>query len=315
MSRPRVSVAMISYRHRPFIAAALDGVLAQRRDFPIEIVISDDCSPDGTGAEIDRYQAAHASLFVRRDPPANVGMNQNFGRVWSACRGEYIAVLEGDDFWHDPEKLALQVAFMDSHPECTMSAHRCRVLVTEQGSEGRLAGEFPAGPLPETLGFAELVRGNVFHTCSVMFRAGVVAVLPDWLNELALGDWPLTLLHSAQGPAGFMDRTLATYRVHPGGAWSTSTREQQVSRTAQALEGLREALPTRRSDIDAVLAPLYYEASKYGVALQDRAVARRLLRASLARHWQSRRLDIDLLLRSLFCLALPRWSGARRARQ
>src|SRR4051794_27633136 len=108
---PVVSVAIISYNHRAYIGQALDSVFAQQRAFPIEVVISDDCSPDGTGRVIDEYQAAHPELVRRLDPPQNVGMAANFDRVFRACRGKYVAFLEGDDWWR-AEKLATQLKFM-----------------------------------------------------------------------------------------------------------------------------------------------------------------------------------------------------------
>ena len=112
---PKVSVCMISYRHAAFIAQAIESVLAQQCDFEIELVIGDDCSPDGTGAICDE--------FARRDPRVrllprdrNLGVMANFSRTLQACRGEYVAVCEGDDYWIDPLKLAKQVAFLDAHP-------------------------------------------------------------------------------------------------------------------------------------------------------------------------------------------------------
>lgn len=240
---PLVSVAMISYKHKAFIAQALGSVLSQQRDFSIEIVVSDDRSPDGTGAEIDRIQSTQPELFRRLDPPTNVGMYENFRRVWGACRGRYIAVLEGDDYWHDPQKLAVQVKFMEAHPECPISGHRSRVLQWASESAEVELEPYPTERQPELSDISRLIQINFMHTCSIMYRRGVVPVLPPWLAPLPMVDWPLSILHAAQGPIGFLDHSLCTYRKHPGGVYSTTQTFQRQMMAVIALTAMRKNLP------------------------------------------------------------------------
>jgi glycosyltransferase involved in cell wall biosynthesis len=236
---PLVSVAMITYKHRPYIGQALESVLAQKRDFPIEIVISDDCSPDGTAAVIDEYQATHPELFRRLDPPKNVGMHANLDRVWRACRGKYIAMLEGDDWWQSPDKLRTQVAFMERHPDCTLSGHgvhKARMI------DGQTEVTKNKPPRSEWSGVEELLKRNFVITCSAMFRRGVLEVIPDWVSKLAMGDWPLCVLHALHGKVGYIDETLATYRVHTGGVWTSQGSLLQERHERDALLMMRTQL-------------------------------------------------------------------------
>ncbi|CAN5207162.1 hypothetical protein BH11PLA2_BH11PLA2_44380 [soil metagenome] len=221
-AQPLVSVAMIAYNHRPFIAQALASVLAQRCDFAFEIVISDDRSPDGTASVIDDFQRQHPDIIRRLDPPKNVGMHVNFNRVWQACTGKYIAILEGDDFWNEPTKLQQQAAFLEAHPEVTVSGHS----VWWCDEQGTVNGRFPeeAAAIPIVCDGSRLFhQGNYLQTCGVMVRRGVVPVVPEWIAKLGYVDYPLLLLHGFRGSVGFEDRPDATYRRHVNSIWTPKT--------------------------------------------------------------------------------------------
>jgi glycosyltransferase involved in cell wall biosynthesis len=241
-----VSVAVHTYNHRSFIGQAIESILAQRRDFPIEIVISDDCSPDGAGKVIDEHQARYPELFVRLDPERNVGAHANFSRVWTGCRGKYIALLDGDDWWHSPDKLRTQVAFMEAHPEYTISGHTVRVVRMPDGRE--LETQPPQQHRRQPATVQDLIPSNYLHSCSVMCRRGFVPAMPAWTERLSMGDWPLWILHALHGPIGFIDRPYGTYRLHEGGTWSTLDPSQMLLRTLHALRVMRANFPPKVRD-------------------------------------------------------------------
>jgi glycosyltransferase involved in cell wall biosynthesis len=118
--RPRVSVVMLTYAHEVYLAKAIEGVLAQRTDFNIELIIGEDCSPDKTLEIAMRYQKEHPETIRVISDEKNAGARQNVYRCERLCRGKYIAYCEGDDYWHDPEKLQRQVDYLEGHPECGM---------------------------------------------------------------------------------------------------------------------------------------------------------------------------------------------------
>jgi len=82
--------------------------MMQKTDFPYELVISDDCSPDRTreiALELQRRYPDRIRLLL---PETNLGMMPNFVQTLRACTGDYIALLEGDDYWIDARKLQKQ---------------------------------------------------------------------------------------------------------------------------------------------------------------------------------------------------------------
>jgi glycosyltransferase involved in cell wall biosynthesis len=114
---PVVSVHMITFNHEPYVARAIEGVLMQETDFPIELVIGEDCSTDRTREIVLEYQKKHPETIRVIASARNVGPSVNELRTDKACRGKYVAYCEGDDYWHHPLKLQKQVDYLESHPE------------------------------------------------------------------------------------------------------------------------------------------------------------------------------------------------------
>ncbi len=99
------SVCMSTFRHKQFIRQAIEGVMEQRTSFPVELVIGEDCSEDGTREICEELAKKYASRIRLLPSDRNYGQNRNLHRILRACRGRYIALCEGHDFWIDPDKL------------------------------------------------------------------------------------------------------------------------------------------------------------------------------------------------------------------
>ena len=118
MTEPLVSVKMLAYNHAPYIAQAIEGILQQKTNFPFELVIGEDCSTDGTREIVFEYQKKYPDIIRVITSDQNVGTKKNGYRTLKACRGKYVALCEGDDYWHNPLKLQKQVDYLESHLEC-----------------------------------------------------------------------------------------------------------------------------------------------------------------------------------------------------
>jgi glycosyltransferase involved in cell wall biosynthesis len=118
MPTPLVSVKMITYNHAPYIAQAIECVLAQKTDFPFELVIGEDCSTDGTREIVFDYAKRYPDIIHVITSEKNVGAKKNSHRTDQACKGKYIAYCEGDDYWQRDDKLQIQADYLEAHPEC-----------------------------------------------------------------------------------------------------------------------------------------------------------------------------------------------------
>ena len=226
MTDPLVSVCTITYGHEAFIRRTIEGVMKQRTDFGVEMVIGNDASPDGTGPIIESCIAQYPGRIVYLNHEANIGMMRNFMSVFKRCRGKYIALLDGDDEWTDPEKLAKQVAVLESNADIAISFHDTLVVSDSDAFEPYCSnGEFRTESSME-----DLIRKNFLQTCSVVYRGGIVTEFPDWFADLPAGDWPLHLLHAAHGRIHYLSDCMAKYRVHAGGIWSETGNIEKVKK-------------------------------------------------------------------------------------
>jgi glycosyltransferase involved in cell wall biosynthesis len=228
--KPKVSVAMITYNHEKFIAQAIESVLMQETSFPIDLVIGEDCSTDGTRQIVEHYARLRPDVVWPLLHERNVGMHANVQAVLATCRGEYIASLEGDDYWTSPRKLQTQAEFLDQHPDYSICGHR--VMHVDQNRP-----EQPPYPSPvrkETGYLEDILRRNYLPTASVMYRAGLLTELPAWLLSLRQSDWPMWILLAQQGKIGFINEIMAVYRIHSGGVFMGASVEQRLKWARQA---------------------------------------------------------------------------------
>ena len=119
MNIPVVSILMITYGQESYVRQALEGVLMQKCNFDVEIILANDCSPDNTDKIIQDVLKTHphASWVKYIKHEKNIGMISNFIHALQKCMGKYIAMCEGDDYWIDPLKLQKQFNILENNPE------------------------------------------------------------------------------------------------------------------------------------------------------------------------------------------------------
>ncbi len=189
---PKVSVCIITYNQENFIAQAVESVLMQETDFDCEIIIGDDHSTDRTREILIELQKSHPDRINLILQPANIGGILNLISVFNCARGEYVAFLEGDDYWTSPHKLQRQVVYMDAHPDCYLCFHGFK-MIFENGSDLPAQVIKPLPNVPNKVDGFESMQSSTF----LCRRNGL---LPDWFHELrASGEWPLITWTQMQG--------------------------------------------------------------------------------------------------------------------
>lgn len=128
----KVSIAMVAYNHARFLAQALDSVLSQKVDFDYEIIVGEDASQDDTASILQIYAEKYPDKVIPLIRKKNLGMTRNILDVLGHCTGEYIAFLEGDDFWISDNKLRRQIDFLDSNRDYSAVVH-CSYVVDSKG--------------------------------------------------------------------------------------------------------------------------------------------------------------------------------------
>ena len=129
-----ISVIIPSYNRANTVGETIESIVAQKVDADIEIVIGDDCSTDNAREVLEQYRQKYPDiirLFLREQ---NIGLGANWAQCVKDCRGEFICNCDNDDYWHNPNKLQLQLDYMRAHPECN-------ILITNHRTHNRLTGE------------------------------------------------------------------------------------------------------------------------------------------------------------------------------
>ena len=201
-----IAVCIATYNHETFIAQATESVQAQVCDEPIRIYIGDDASTDGTAAICARYAAEDERIvYIRREK--NVGLVANtidLYRRMMADGADYIAMLDGDDYWIDSHKLQVQKEYLRNHADVGL-------VHTAEQTQGDEA--IPEGDLSETYDLGGARQTN----CTVLFRAELLKKVD--LDELEqqhfpVLDYPLYGIFSQYTKFGYLPVRTAVWRVH-----------------------------------------------------------------------------------------------------
>lgn len=223
MKNPTVSICMITYNHAAYIAQAIEGVLSQKTNFSIELIISNDKSTDQTDAIINKIIKEKDSQNIIKyiNQENNLGMMQNSVFALNQCKGEFIALCEGDDYWTDENKLQKQIDFMKANDEISFTFHRAQILYNDNFTLNYKHKSYRDKEIVSTKNF--LVKlGARFCTASVVFKRNVVQPLPDWFEKCHVGDFPLMFLALEKGKIGYLDDVMCVYRLASEGSWSQS---------------------------------------------------------------------------------------------
>ncbi len=251
----RLTVLVFTYNHENYVAQALDSVLMQEFDGDYEVVIADDCSTDGTREILLEYQRKHPDTIRLVFADKNLNDNQITIQLFEEAAGQYIALLEGDDFWTSSSKLKKQLQFLDEHPECGMCFHNVAHL-RENGDDRQVVHNSP--DQKKFLSLNDVLQASSIAYGSVVCRAGLIERFPAWYRTIFGGDWALCILYAERATIGYLDEVMGTYRIHSGGVWSG----------LDAIGKLERSIQTEK-DLDINFDGRYHSAFKRNIAFHN----------------------------------------------
>ena len=237
---PTVSTIIVSYNHQGFICEAIESALAQRGSFVHEILISDDFSTDGTRRIVSRYAEKYPNLIRDISRSRNYGVSENYKHCFRQASGKFIAVLEGDDYWTDPEKNLKQAEFLAAHPEATMVFSRIELMDIKSNKRRLLKRQDDLPSLLHGGDFAKNEHLNLIgNFSSAMFRKHIMSRLPSIVFDPRLNEITLSFYLDRLGKLGFIDNVMGVYRLNPDSVW---TGASQISKLKQAISIREKAL-------------------------------------------------------------------------
>lgn len=208
-----ISVAITTYNHKAFIAQAIESVLCQQCDEPIEVIISDDCSSDGTMEVCIDYASKYSCInYIRHDK--NIGLINNYRTTILQCHGDFIAWLDGDDYWVDEYKLQHQKQFLKTNPSFILTYSNKYIV---KDTENRFIPD-PSFAIEDVV---DLLCSNPICTPTMMCRAEYIKkyinVVCDiaWTRNWKTIDYPLWICLLKDNPHSFYfdSNYTAVYRI------------------------------------------------------------------------------------------------------
>lgn len=267
MTKAKVSVAIITYNQEAFLRETLNSVVSQVVSFPIEIVIGDDGSTDGTQDIIKDYQKRFPDIIVPILNETNIGAGANYKKVICACSGEYVAHLDGDDLML-PGKLEAQCQYLDDNPAASACCHDMEVFESETGEFIR---RYNSRVSFKTKALSELLRqGADFCHSSKMFRRNTVTEQDLNFPTSIVFDWYMHLLHARYGEIHFMDKVFGKYRISSNSVvFSNYKKMELVASDLLKTVDASEVFGTSLIDRNHAKSRIYFERSLRALELRQ----------------------------------------------
>jgi glycosyltransferase involved in cell wall biosynthesis len=217
----KVSVLIATYNQKNYIAQAIESALDQQTNFDYEILVGDDCSTDGTQEVVLEYEKKYPNRVKAVLHPKNLGQNGLFNAIETLklTKGEYVTVLDGDDYYIHPYRLQKLADFLDKNPSFTAAFHNTKVVYEYENNRSELLNspnQKAEITIDDLIGEDEIW---FMGTSAVMFRKALVNydTCAPWVYRSTSGDIPRYILLAKQGPIGYIPDVMSVYRKNRAG--------------------------------------------------------------------------------------------------
>lgn len=225
---PIVSVCILTFNHTECIKQALESVLSQKCSFSYEIVITDNCSTDGTQKLLKEYEEKYPDIIRLYLEEAPISFVDNNKAYFTRTSGKYIAILDGDDYWCYEKKLETQVAFLEENGDYNGCFHDEEILHSvdtldarkEAQSFNRFRSYSQINYYPTILFPEHIIQRTIVPSSSLVFRKtkkqkAQAERFP--LNFDLSADWLGMLEVVRSSKLRYFNHQWSVYRDHPKG--------------------------------------------------------------------------------------------------
>lgn len=208
-----ISVIIPSFNRANIVGQTIDSIVNQNVDADVEIVIGDDCSTDNARDVLLQYKEKYPDIIRLFFWDENMGLGANWASCVKECRGKYICNCDNDDYWHNPQKLQLQLDYMESHPNSN-------VLITNHRCHNRETGIITEEVVKfdRTIPLQNAMWGGCyFCNATIMYRTDFMKDhldLDEFINRrLSLQDWPAWVILAAYTDFDVLPISTATFGI------------------------------------------------------------------------------------------------------
>lgn len=225
----QIDIILCCYQAEKTIVKALQSIYAQLMDasYQLHVIVADDCSKDNTLSLIKEIDVPNSNLTVEYLPNShNLGMVKNYQRAFKACAGEYVFILEGDDWWSSPYHVRQHVDYLQTHNDISMSMNRITHYYELTGSYSSSWEPLWGGV--KLFNIHEQIRYNVLGNLSACcFRGTYIRQLPDKLFELSFADYLLGSIMAEYGDIAILEESTSVWRHREDSQWGSLNGRQR----------------------------------------------------------------------------------------
>lgn len=265
-----VSIIVLTYNQEQTIRRTLDSIFNQKTKVPYEIIIGDDASSDGTRVICEEYKERYPDIVKINEYRSNLGVVKNYAEALSRCQGEFIMECAGDDWWHNENKIDIQVNYMKEHPDCVVCHGGFReYYVSTDSYIDKRPIKITGDP------FTFILKCNPVCAPTVCIRKSALDSM-NFQNVVDNGfmveDYPTWLGISQFGEICDMDFSLATYSIYSGSIHNINDYQKRC-RYIDDFNRMRVYYATevkRKDELDSLIDDIYLTqkgetAIKFGV--------------------------------------------------
>lgn len=231
----KLSVIIPCYNFENWIEVAILSALAQKTNFDYEVIVGDDCSRDNSLRHIKKFDSCIRIIESEK----NIGGFLNIKRLISEARGQYIAYLDGDDYWTNMDTLQTQVDYLDQNPDTVLTC--CGYYERSNGDYDSLDNgswnSFPRHLTNWSVDTRQLISENV-ATFAKVFRN--IPIIEDWMSDITFLDWAMVYQLSKFGKIQYLDFPAGVYRKHEAGVFTSLDKNKLETVKSQIREKLLE---------------------------------------------------------------------------
>ena len=235
-----VDVILISYNQEQYIAQAIESILSQEisDDIKLRVIIADDCSTDNTLSIIKSYESKSPFNFLYTNYGINLGYHENYRRIFELCNGDYVAILEGDDWWHSNKHIMQHVHFLEKHNNSSMSFNNIRVF--DVSINDFKLNYWPYNTECRFISLKQQVLyGNkIGNLSSCVFRCSLLKTLTEQFYKTDFADWELGIWMSQYGDIVQLKESTSTYRVDYKGQWTKLSEIEKKESMIKTLDNM-----------------------------------------------------------------------------
>lgn len=259
-----VTACIATFNQAQYLERCIESVFNQEAvvsgSINIEVIVGDDCSNDGTSVVLGKLQRRYGNSLIVVRHESNVGPASNYLSILSRASGDYVAHLDGDDYW-ESAKLHLQIGYLDRHPEVEAVCTNARVVDKNEVECGLFTNlENCAVSLEQLTG-----SGNFLNQSSLLYRRAALSTVCSLVPPFI--DYAILLALARRAPIGFIEKPLVCYRAGLPGSIQRLQRGQVHDLYREALFAALQLVEKNAAQRGAA----NYVAYRIAFALQGKA--------------------------------------------